>query len=258
MKTAILISGHARTFATCLPNQWAMVYRHFSDPHFFVSFVDDEQADSWQGLKKYVGEDKIRFERMKQPDHIPLPHGCPDEKTYTQGRTFMHEPFAISVPPQAVLKQLWHLNRVWELFTGSEVVADFGTAIRCRPDIWFHSFRPTQHVDVEERIDGGAMRLVRSHSLTAYVPWWGRFGGVNDRFAVLGIDSANSYMTTINRLQDYIDCGVALHPESLVAESLKVCFMQTTTALFSTIRLDGTMRGPEIMPWDIAEASINP
>jgi hypothetical protein len=237
MKTAILISGHARTFARCYRNQKWQVFRHFDDPYFFVSVVDDEDAEAMELLRKDYLADRVFIERVKQPDHIALPAGCPPEESWRLGQPFMHEPYAISVPPQAVLKQLWHLGRVWDFFTRDNAITDFDRFVRVRPDLWFHSYTPPVFDDV------------------AFVPWWGRFGGCNDRFAILSPRAANAYFSAFDNAPHLIAQGCPLHPESLVRATLGMDFIRVRKLAveFSTLRKNGEMRQPEYLMGDIAE-----
>ena len=46
MKTALLYSGHARTFARTFANHRWMLYRHFSDFEIFASLVDDADGET--------------------------------------------------------------------------------------------------------------------------------------------------------------------------------------------------------------------
>jgi hypothetical protein len=238
MKTAILYSGHARTFAQCAANHKWMLWRHFPDAHIFASLVDDDDAQRFRAVCLHYGvpEERLHVELVKQPDHIPLPEGCPPEDSYTRGRPFMHEPYAISVPPQAVLKQLWHLQRAW-LFADT-FNEEFDCYVRVRPDLWFHSF---------------AMKPAIIYGALAFVPWWGRFGGVNDRFAVLGPLAARRYFATFHYVGKMIEQGCPLHPESLVAESLAGCHVRKLAVEFSTIRKGEPARAPEVLACDIAE-----
>jgi hypothetical protein len=169
-----------------------------------------------------------------------MPAGVPDESTWRSGACFTHEPYAISVPPQAVLRQLWQLNETWKLYMRS---GDFGhdTFLRIRPDLWMHSFC------------GGAKPL----SIIAATPWWGRFGGINDRLAVMGPRAAAAYFTTFEHIPDLIAAGCPLHPETLVRASIESAGCHVSDGLlaeFSTLRSNGESRGPEISPIDFVHA----
>lgn len=235
MKTAILYSGHARTFArTCANHRW-MLYRHFGDFEIFASLVDDKDGGDMAALLRHYYPGRAHVELVSQPEHIPLPAGCPDESTYRQGQPFTHEPYWISVPPQGVLKQLWHLQRVWTFFEEGDL-RTHDRIVRVRPDLWFHSLRPPFTPAPND----------------AFVPWWGRFGGQNDRFAIMGWRAADRYFTTFDRLDESIKAGAPLHPESLISHSLESAVVRRIEVEFSTLRNNGEMRPPEITAADIA------
>ena len=229
MKTAIIISGAMRSFERCLPNLQWIVFRHFPDAKFYICTEDDEDAHKADLLKGAI------VRRVKQPEMV-LPHGCPT--TWTQGMPYMHEPYSISVHPSAVMGQLWMLREGWRLYQEANEPADL--VIRCRPDLWFHSFKPLEYRPEQGTDD-------------AQVPWWGRFGGINDRFALLGKNAAGHYFTTYDKIPALLAKGCPLHPESLVAASLEdggCSITDTLPAEFSTLRKTGEIRYSEITAID--------
>ncbi len=225
---AVIITGELRTLDKCLPNLDWNVFRHYKGAKFFVSTVNDKNASKVQLLKDRY--DVVDVEVVdKQPDF-------PDEKKWTPGEFYTHEPYAISVSPEAILRQLWQLEQGWNLFEKAKLDCD--TIIRCRPDLWFHNFRP----------------IWNPFSYDAHVPGFGTFGGVNDRFAVLGKGAAMRYFTTFSQRINLWDAGCPFHPESMVKASLEMgkCFCNEHNSwLFSTLRENGQMRSPELTQIDI-------
>lgn len=253
MKTAILISGHMRTFSRCLPTLAWHVFRLFPDADFYVSTVKDQDAHTVNLLRERYPAAKIAVEVVDaQPElPIPVPPVVPD---WTLGRMYGHEPYGISVHPQAILRQLWQLERVWRL--AEKDAGNYDTFIRCRPDLWFRSFTKPP----SEGSPHGNGRPYISPSI-AYTPWWGRFGAVNDRFAILGATAAEAYFTTFSRIPELLKAGCPLHPESLVKGSMEMAgayVYDTLRAEFSKLygpenpKLNGTFRDPEITMIDVA------
>lgn len=243
MKVAILLSGHMRTFDRCLPTLHWHVFRHFPGASFFVSTVKDEDAGKAELLRERYRGQPVKIEAVDQPE-IPVPVDPP--AGWEPGLAmYGHEPYAVSVGPQAVLRQLWHLRRVWEMVPDP---GSFDLFIRARPDLWFHSFALPEQF---ERLRSSPQSLW----WWAFVPWWGRFGGVNDRFALLGTGAARRYFGTFAVMPRLLAAGCPFHPESLIAAALADCdaaVRPTLRAEFSTLRADGTMRAPEITSIDIA------
>lgn len=234
MKTAIILTGAMRSFDKCLPSLQNVVFRHYQDAKYYIATANDEDATK-AGL---LGSRIANIAVLDQPEMV-IPDGCPNE--WTPGHPYMHEPYAISVHPHAVLGQLWMLRQGWELYRKSGELADL--IIRCRPDLFFQSFHKPQG-DVW-------------HS-QAITPWWGRFGGVNDRFALLGPNAAHHYFTTYDKVQRFISDGRPLHPETVVAASLRdgdCSIDDTLKAEFCTLRKNGEMRPPEITTIDLAHFS---
>lgn len=215
MKTAVIYCGQARTFSQVWPNHVWRVLRHLENPDFFVSVADDEQAPDMFMLQPCFPESRFEFEKVRQP-HIPE---YPD-------RTKWHAGWGRSVPQQGVLKQLWALNRAWEFFESRANVSDYKTVVRIRPDSAFtRAMLPS---------------ITAPH--LAYTPWWGKFGGCNDRFAILGTTAAHAYFTTFQRLQYLYDKFCPIHPETLIEASLndmKCISISGLDASFLTIRMNG-------------------
>ena len=248
-QTAILISGHLRTFARCLPTQAWHVFRRYPNPAFFVSTVKDADSHTAELLRTLYPKARVEVQVLDCQPELPIPVK-PTAEDWTMGRMYGHEPYAISVHPQAILRQLWQLEQCWNFNmqrTEGESIA--GTVIRIRPDLWFRAFYQP-------------FSLFRDYPEDlAFTPWWGRFGGINDRFAVMGHKAAQAYFTTYSRIPQLLAAGCPLHPESLIKASIEAegCSIDDhMEADFSKLygaenpKLAGTFRDPEITAGDIA------
>ena len=234
MKTAILISGHLRTFDLCLPTLRWHLFRKYPDADFFVSTVRDEDSHKVGLIEDLNPRVQVVEEQPDCVDHIADVMGCERESVE---RFAAHAPYAISVPPQAILAQLWQLQECFNLI---EIPEEYHTFIRVRPDIFIHSFaKPMLMADGE-----------------ATTPWWGRFGGVNDRLAVMGPKAAAGYFGTYDATPGLLRDGCPLHPESLVKASVERGGCWTSPKLsaeFSKYGQTGKMIrfwGHEVLPCD--------
>lgn len=252
MKTAVIYSGQARTFGEVFPNQYDKVLRLLPSPEFFVSVADDAQAPAMTRLWECFPKASVHIEHVKQPQ---LPEPPPDPKWLQ-----MYPP---SATPQAILRQLWSLNRAWEFFQATakglcvEVETHGGSyskevkfdiIVRLRPDLAFFRF--------EEPIQWD--RCSGWHDWSCYTPWWSRWGGVNDRMALLGQEAAKHYFTTFTKIERLRAAGCPLHPETLVDRSLRDGGIQPSHTLateFRAIRLDGSVTPVDPTVIDIAEYS---
>ncbi len=225
MSTAVLISGQMRTFAKCYPTQRWQIFRHYEpDIHFFVSCVDDQQASTTTLLLKDYAN--VHVELIKDPElpSIPIEKGA-------------HAPYANAATHKKLLLQHWNNQRVWDFFMESQQ-RDWKTVIRIRPDLWIHRFIKPRQPESNE----------------AFCPWWGKFGGVNDRLAILGFKNvAWDYFNVYSHIEPFLKVGCPFHPETLVARSLEGNIIYPLMASFSTERMDGSRRWPEILMDDIAE-----
>lgn len=250
MSTAVLISGHARTFAHCYATQRHHVYSRLDDPHFFVSVVDDAQAPEMHLLEAhYPG--RVFIEKIAEQPTIniagkPAPTDVGESQRH---RLAVFAPYAVSASLQAILRQLWGLNRTWEFFQEIEAkragsanpeCSKFDMVVRMRPDL---SFQELGWAALEPLAD------------QAFLPWWSRCGGINDRFGVMGVEAARQYFTTFTRWEKLVDDGCPLHPESLIATSLGaggIDVSNTLQATFESLRIDGKRVPMVVYPGELA------
>ena len=55
-----------------------------------------------------------------------------------------------------------------------------------------------------------------------WTPPWGSYGGINDRFAIMGRDAAQAYMTAFDRIKELLDKGCPFHPETLTRAAVEL------------------------------------
>lgn len=227
MRTAVIYSGQARSFAQVFPNQYWHVLRKLENPEFFVSVAKDDNAEAMIRLYERFDPAVVHIEHVEQPQ-IPEPT---DEPAHLSG-------YPRSASKQAILRQLWALNRGWQFFQEKKnEEADYDVIVRIRSDLRFMRFE---------------MPLI-SHNPFVYTPWWSRWGGVNDRLSVMNEDAAELYFTTFTRLDEMLAAGAPLHPETLIAESLQSFFVRPLVAEFNSLRMDGTMTPFDPTVIDIAD-----
>jgi len=236
MKTAVLISGQMRTFAKCYPAQKWQIFRHYEpDIHFFVSCVDDQQAASSALLLRDY--ENVFVERYQDPTDLTV---IPNEKG-------AWAPYANATTHDKLMLQHWGNKKVWDFFCASADTGSFDVIIRIRPDIWIHRFTKPLFKGLEPWLAEDAN--------TAFCPWWGKFGGVNDRLAVLGKRAADAYFNTFDMIPTFLKLGCPFHPETLTAETMRGAHVsiRNLMAEFSTERMDGSRRWAEIVMSDLAE-----
>lgn len=250
MTTAIIYTGHLRSFEKCLENQRWHVLRHFPNASFYIVTEEDEDAHKAGMLKaKYPGVVEIRY--VKQPPMV-IPNGCPDE--WQPGLPYMHEPYHISVDPRHVLGQLWMLREGWRLYQEANDPADL--IIRIRPDLWFHSFTKPHGLHMSVNTGENKKTPYSAFEDVAWTPRFGKFGGCNDRFALLGAKAAEAYFTAHDNIPAMLAEGAPLHPETLVRYAMErrgISVLDDMRADFSTLRKTGEMRPPEVTHSDLMD-----
>lgn len=234
MKTAVLISGQLRTFGKCYPTQRFQIFRHYEpDLHFFCS-LSGEGGASAAGYILRQDYQNVHVESYEDPTDLPV---IPVESG-------QFAPYANATSHEKLMLQHWGNKKVWDFFCASADKESFDVIIRIRPDLWIHRFQ--QQVG----------RFLYPPANVAFCPWWGKFGGVNDRLAVMGCTAASHYFNVYPNIHTLMDMGCPFHPESLVAETMRIGGVHVENNLmteFSTMRMDGSQRWAEIVMSDIAE-----
>ena len=236
MKTSILLSGQARSFAKVTPpvyreglpnprleqpwargtflNQKWYLYRLLGEVEFFVSLADDDHAHEVEPLLlAHYPKELVHVEVVKQP-RLPEP---PMEATY-------HGAYGITAPFQSILRDLWHRQRVWEFYQGFQP-STTDTIVRLRPDIFFQTVRLARKPGPKE----------------CQTPFFAWYGGINDRFAILGSAAASAYFQAFSQLPRLLSEGCPMHPETILSESLTLGGIPRPTRLdchFLTLRRD--------------------
>lgn len=234
MKTAILISGQCRTLDFCFRSLKEQVLDFFPEADVFISAAADQDASNI-----------IAFDDLPSKFGDVVDQPALDEKDYLAkslgGKFFIGDGPEDTTAVQRILRQAWHLRRVYEQARDH---ADYERFIRVRMDQWFHV---------------GCKNTPTLEGQYAMVPWWGSFGGVNDRFAIMDALTAESYCWW-PYLDDFLADGCRFHPETLTAWAIKA----TGTPIYhhpilsSTLkRIDGklTQRTPEILPDEYVQIS---
>lgn len=227
-----------------------MFFRHLPNPHLFVSVANDAQADD---AKLYADQFlNVKVEVVDQPA-IPEPWG-----QVTIGHPSFHGAYAIqgqhSGGVQAILRQWWHLKRVYDFAKANGLDGYFGLVVRLRPDLWFHEFKPPVlpkgKMALRFDSDDGLGRVVRKCAPTVFTPFWGNYGGCNDRLAIMTPGAAEHYFGVFDHYERHIASGCPLHPETMLAHHLEtngVTVSRNMRATFSTVRLPADENGQQIM-----------
>ena len=249
MTTAVIISGQARTFARCFASLQWQVFSKLKNPQFFVSVADDADAYTVettlrQHYAKGSTSPKIVAEKVTQPTlpEPPMIHTA-------------HAPYAITPtttpgvgPLQGILRQLWHLSRAYK-FAMENGAGDCDVFVRCRPDLHFHRFV------MKKEYMAHTATVTSLHDI-ACVPFWGGYGGVNDRFAYLGSRAAKAYFETYDNLPAMLADGIPFHPETLVGAALERAgchISRTLCAEFGMLRPSGEFVHMQVLPGELAE-----
>ena len=238
MKTAVIITGQARSFTHVHANQNWYVYRKLLNPTFFASICDDSDADS---LKVISDKDKypLKFERVKDPVF-------PEHK---DAASMLFSGYGFAGSLQSFYRQHWSLKRGWEFFKEQKGFEEFDLIIRLRPDLWFQEFIAPNYSKIGDK--------------DCLTPWWSTFSGVNDRFAIMGNSAAESYMTCFDKHQQLFDMGCPMHHETIVRAAMEldgINVIQRMTTFFLRCRKENgqiQFLGEQIWQNDLGMAILN-
>lgn len=195
MKTAVIITGQARTFKECWKTQDWCLFRKLPDPTFFVSVADDKDADDL----KVIGEKyPLHFEKVQQPEIDEPPAILKLDEHSGWGR---------SASVQNILRQFWALQQGYSFYRKAvnEGFSIPNILVRCRPDLWM------QDIKVPFPLPG-----------ECFTPWWGTYGGVNDRLAIMATNCGDHYFDVFPHRKQLWDAGCPLHPETMLRAHLEL------------------------------------
>lgn len=214
-RTFVFYSGQARTFNQCFYNQYWNVLRKLDDPEFFVCVANDAQAQDMTLLEKRFPKDRIHYQVVTQPE-FPEAAFLEDKNLWSA--------YPRSAPVINVLRAFWFYQEAWKM-GGKRAEEEGALCVRLRPDLWFMDYNhPT-----------GPIGPYDCHT----VPW-GAFGGINDRFALMGHVAASGYFSTLANFAHLMEIGCPIHPETLTKASVElakgVCH-QTLLSDYRTRRL---------------------
>jgi hypothetical protein len=246
VKTAVLISGQLRTFKKCYPTQKWQIFRHYEpNIHFFASICNDSQTADIQTLARDY--ENVHWQALDDPTDLP-------NISTQQGA---HAPYANAASHYKLMLQHWGNKKAWDFFASSAATESFDVIIRIRPDLWIHRFTPPrfigQHIHPKSIVIGD---VYGEDKRTVFAPWWGKFGGINDRLAIMGKEVSPVYFGLYDSIPSLLEKGCPFHPETLLAETLRQSGMNVQSNLmteFSTDRMDGSRRWAEIQMSDVAE-----
>jgi hypothetical protein len=224
MKTAVIMTGQARSFKFVHPNQNWYVYRKLPNPTFFASLCDDADSESVRAIgEKYP----LKFERIKDPVFTPPPNV---HELMFSGYGFIGDDggnLGSHGGVQGFFRQHWSLKRGWEFFQEQKGNEHYDLIVRIRPDLWFQEFIAPDYTKIGDK--------------DCLTPWWSTFSGVNDRFAIMGNSAAKSYMTTYDKHQKLFDMGCPMHHETVIKASMElddINVIQRMTTFFLRCRKD--------------------
>lgn len=247
MSTAVLMSGQFRSFGQCFATQHWHVNRRFPDPHFFLVMQDTLPVAAApnapppinaQALVKLLtdkyGADHVHAKLIQDPTDLPM----------IPKKFGLYAPYENAAPHPQLMMQHWYQNEAWKWFLEQRGETKFDLFVRQRGDNFFH---------------GMTMQPIAPRSV--YSPWWGRFGGINDRFAIMDEAAASVYFRVYEKIDELLKLGCPFHPESLLKATLElggVASVDRLLAEFYTCRVTGQHRTMETMPVDMAHIAIDP
>jgi hypothetical protein len=208
-KVAVLVCGQMRT----LDQTYNQVKSIYPNADFYVHAVLDEDAE-----KAFLLKPKVFF---SEPQH-EMPERLEYSWHMSRGCHGV----------QRVLKQLWGLEKVWNIY---EKYGDkHDVIVRWRPDTLFSI--PPENPEI----------ITQQNLNHVFIPKFSNYHGLNDRFAFGNYENMKTYFTRFQRLDEFIDRKGMFHPETFLCWSMmdKKIIIQRTNAVFWSLRKDGSRIEP--------------
>ena len=215
-KVAILVCGQMRT----LDKTYDQIKSIYPNADFYVHSVLDEDTEKAFLLKPKVLIAEPQYEMAERVEYSwTMSRGCHGV--------------------QNVLKQLWGLDKVWNIYEKYGEKHD--VVIRWRPDTLFSTFPEDLETITEKNLN------------CIFIPRFFNHSGLNDQFAFGNYRNMKTYFTRFKKLDEYIDKGESLgkcsifHPETFLAWHLLISekiIIQRTKAVFDILRKDGSRIKP--------------
>jgi len=200
---ALLFSGQARTLDVCLSS----IKTTFPTAEVFAH--------------AYLDEDSSKVELLDPTRCIIEPaKEMPERKEYTWqvGR------WCYGI--QGMLKQLWSLKRVWEIYSYSNKKHKW--IARCRYDVQYTG-------QLEDFWNWDCDLILPKHD-----NWW----GINDRFAIMKYEVAEMYFTRLNVFDEYVNNSGMVHPETFLKKVTEQLNIARTNLIAETVRKTGEVVKP--------------
>lgn len=194
MSTAVIYTGQARSFRDCYKTQYWALLRHLDNPIIYACVEDDEQAGHLELLREWF--ERVYIHRIRTPHDLP----CPPDFTAA------HTPYPLSTPVDRQTRVFYGVNEAYKFFQKAEAECGYfsDTIIKLRPDLYFRSMKlPVLGIGFNDVVS----------------PWWGRYGGINDRMAFMGRGAAKHFFGVYEKMDALLAAGCPMHGESLTAAS---------------------------------------
>jgi len=208
-KIAILVCGQMRT----LDKTYSQIKQIYPNADFYIHAVLDQDSEKGFLLKPKIFVSEPQFEMLERVEYSwQMRRGCHGV--------------------QRVLKQLWGLEKVWNVYEKTGDKHDI--IIRWRPDTLF-----IENPENESNLTEEDLKSI-------YFPKFSNYWGLNDRFAFGNYENMKKYFTRFTNLDEYIDKNGIFHPEtylcySMISNNINI---KRTKAVFETLRSDGTKVEP--------------
>ena len=235
--TAIVMTGPLELLPRCIPTHCWHLLRLLPPGDLIVSSLDDRHAGNasvleqrlpgWRILQHRLSDAQGWAARVRDWGLVPDAHSALD--------TLLPSPEAA----EAVLGELWLRHQAWQQLRLACPGTRHNKVIHMRTNLWMRA------VDLPAKLA----------PQEAHTPWWGRQGGCNPGFALLGEQAAEAYFGVFRKLPELLRAGVPLHLPSLLFAALSsgdLRLRQTLRVEYTPIFPGKKIEETDISPLDLS------
>jgi len=231
------MTGSLEMLPRCIPTHCWHLLRHLPPGDLIVSSANDQHAGNasvleqrlpgWRILKHRLGDADGWTARMRDWGLVPAVHSA------------LGTQLPSAEAPETVLRELWLRQQAWQQLRLASPNTRHDRIIHLKAHLWMRAGDLPGKVATQE----------------ALTPWWGRQGGCNPDFALLGEQAAEAYFGVFRKLPQLLRAGVPLHVPSLLLASLSAGGLR----LGQTLRVEYSplFRGKNLQEVDFSPLDLN-
>ncbi len=210
MKTALLLAGQLRSFKACYPTLRQHILEVVHPDIFMSTWVLDKPL--WHSAtSKFMFDSGTVDEAVKlyKPNALSARAYTKYWREYFGFPQYEAKRIQYNTSVENCMAMFWHWKTVYELF--QPYATEYDTVILSRFDVSYNTDFPAQEIQQQLKVH-----------LPILIPWGLPSQGAFIDLLAVGNNTSIKLMTLLfDKVKEYIDAGVAFHPETLLLHHCK-------------------------------------